>query len=364
MNLHSWPAIGIAVAIVLVASYIAYFVLRRFLALRWVSHSAPGVILRHCEPALKLVAPAIGLVIVLGLAPSNLPYMQLAQQLATVLLIIAATLMVARGVQGLGQWMIQRHPANVADNLTARRLQTQVRVVVRIGNVVIVLLGFSIALMTFPAARQFGASLLASAGVAGLVVGLAARSVLSNLLAGLQIAFAQPMRIDDVLIVQGEWGRIEEITSTYVVLKIWDERRLIIPLQWFISNPFQNWTRTSAEIIGSIFLWVDFDTPLEPLRAELKRLADAAPEWDKNVCILQVTDASDKAMQLRIIVSTQDSGSNWNLKCKLREGLIDFLQKNHPDSLPRLRAEVEGLEPPAPADSPAAAGADGGERAR
>jgi len=224
--------------------------------------------------------------------------------------------------------------------------------------VIVVLAGTSMALMTFPGARQFGASLLASAGVLGIVVGIAARPVFSNLTAGLQLALGQPMRLDDVLIVQSEWGRVEEITGTYVVMKIWDERRLVIPLQWFIENPFQNWTRTTSQIIGSVFFWVDYATDLEPLRAEATRLAQSSKDHDGRVCLLQVVETSETAMQLRLIVSSASAGQNWDLRCLLREGVIGFMQRTQPAALPRLRAEIEGLAPP-PDRAPPSGGAGG-----
>ncbi len=233
------------------------------------------------------------------------------------------------------------NPQDVADNLHARRVLTQTRVLSRIAIGVLIFAGLAFILMTFPRARQFGTSLLASAGLSALVIGIAARSVFSNLLAGLQIALSQPIRIDDVLIVEGEWGRVEEITSTYVVLKIWDERRLVIPLQWFIEHPFQNWTRTSSQIIGSVMLWVDYTTDLEPLRAEATRLAKASKDFDGRVCLLQVVETSERGMQLRLIVSSPSAGQNWDLRCLLREGLIAFLQREQPGALPRVRAELQ-----------------------
>jgi small-conductance mechanosensitive channel len=200
-------------------------------------------------------------------------------------------------------------------------------------------------LMTFPGARQFGASLLASAGVVGLVAGIAARPIFSNLIAGLQIALAQPIRMDDVLIVQGEWGRVEEITGTYVVLRIWDDRRLIIPLQWFIENPFQNWTRNSASITGTVFLWVDYRMPMEPLRAEALRACEASPDWDGRLCKLQVVEAGKKAIQLRLLLTSASSGHNWDLRCSVREALVDFMQRDYPQYLPITRAELNSSQP-------------------
>jgi small-conductance mechanosensitive channel len=228
---------------------------------------------------------------------------------------------------------------DVADNLHARRVLTQARVLGRTASVLIVLLGLAAALMTLPQVRQVGASLLASAGLAGLALGLAAKPVLSNLIAGVQIALTQPIRLDDVVIIEGEWGRIEEITGTYVVVHVWDERRLVVPLNWFIEHPFQNWTRASAQIVGTVFLWLDYRVPMAPLREELARLCREAPEWDRRVCVLQVTDASERALQLRALVSSADSGRNWDLRCRVREGLLAFVQANFPQALPRWRGE-------------------------
>jgi small-conductance mechanosensitive channel len=187
--------------------------------------------------------------------------------------------------------------------------------------------------------RQLGTSLLASAGVAGIAVGLAAKSVLGNMLAGLQIAIAQPIRIDDVLVIQGYWGRVEEIAGTYVVIRVWDDRRLIVPLQWLIENPFENWTRTSSQITGSFFFYADYGLPVEPLRREAERLCKASKEWDGRACIVQVTDATEKSMQLRVLVTSTDSSQNWNLKCAVLEGLITFIREHYPEFLPRLRID-------------------------
>jgi len=164
--------------------------------------------------------------------------------------------------------------------------------------------------------------------------------VLGNLIAGLQIALSQPLRLDDVVVIQGEWGRIEEITGTYVSVRLWDQRRLIVPLQWFIENPFANWTRSNSQIIGTVFLHVDYRMPLAPLREELGRILEQSPEWDRRVQVLQVTDATERTMQLRVLVSSQDSGLNWDLRCRVREGLLVFIQAHYRQHLPRARAEV------------------------
>lgn len=263
------------------------------------------------------------------------------RQLLSIIVIVLVTLLAIRVIAALADATAARHPTNIADNLQARSVQTQVRVLARITMVLIGLLGLGSMLMTFPNVRQIGASLLASAGVAGIVAGLAARPVLGNLIAGLQIALTQPIRVDDVLIVENEWGRVEEITGTYVVIRIWDDRRLVVPLEYFIQNPFQNWTRHTSDLIGSVFLWVDYRMPVQPLRDALRGILEQAQEWDGRVCVLQVTDFSDKAMQLRALVSTRDAGLGWDLRCKVREQLIAFMQEHYPEWLPQVRATVD-----------------------
>lgn len=281
-------------------------------------------------------------------APNDMRWIEGIRHINSVLLLLSLTWVALRAVAGVAQGVIDQHPLNVVDNLQARRIHTQTRVLSRTVMVLIGLAGVALMLMTFPGARQFGTSLLASAGVVGLVAGMAAQPVFGNLIAGLQLALAQPIRIDDVLIVEGEWGRVEAITGTYVVLAIWDQRRLIIPLRWFIENPFQNWTRTNSEIIGTVFLWVDYRLPLEPLRAEARRLCEAAPEWDGRLCKLQVTDTSEKSMQLRLLATAADSGRAWDLRCFLREGLIAFIAREYPQYLPVTRTELRdgGLREP------------------
>jgi small-conductance mechanosensitive channel len=189
--------------------------------------------------------------------------------------------------------------------------------------------------------RQFGTAIIASAGVAGIIVGFAAQKSIATLLAGFQIALTQPIRIDDVVIVENEWGRIEEITLTYVVVSIWDLRRLVLPITYFIEKPFQNWTRTSADILGTVFIHVDYSAPLDELRAELTRILEASPLWDRKVAVLQVTDAKERTLEVRALASARDASAAWDLRCEVREKLIAYLQKNHPGSLPRLRARME-----------------------
>ncbi|MDH5824790.1 mechanosensitive ion channel family protein [Luteimonas sp. RD2P54] len=271
--------------------------------------------------------------------------------------LLCLTWLLVRAVGAVERRILREHPVDVADNLQARRVQTQTAVISRVIQGAIILVGVALALMTFPAIRQIGATLLASAGIIGLIAGIAAKPVFGNLIAGLQIALAQPIRLDDVVIVEGEWGRIEEITSTYVVVRIWDERRMVVPLQWFIENPFQNWTRSSAELLGTAFLWLDYRTPMDEVRAELQRLCERDSRWDGRVCVAQVTETAETTIQVRLLVSARDSGSLFDLRCAVREGMIDFLAARHPGALPRLRAEVH--EPGAGAGAPRRRGSGG-----
>jgi small-conductance mechanosensitive channel len=260
------------------------------------------------------------------------------RHLATLALIGAGTWLAVQLAGAIADAVALRFPIDVADNLHARRVRTQTRVLTRSLASVIVVVGLAFALLTFPEVRSLGAGLLASAGVVGLVAGIAARPILGNLLAGLQIAFTQPMRLGDVVIVENEWGTIEEIGRTYVVVAIWDQRRLVVPLQYFIEKPFQNWTRTSSQILGTAFLWVDYAMPVDPLRAELERVCRAAPQlWDGRVCLIQVTDTSERAMQLRCLVSAVDAGRAWDLRCLVRERLLDFMRREFPQFLPAVR---------------------------
>ncbi len=293
------------------------------------------------EKPIRVLLPLLGLQTVLAAASDELLFIDAARRTTTLLIIGCITWVALRLMRGVEHAVRLKNPVDVTDNLRARQIQTQSRVLLRTLSFFILLVGAAGMLMTFPAARQFGASLLASAGLAGLAVGFAARPVLANLIAGIQIAVTQPIRLDDVVIVENEWGRIEEITGTYVVVRIWDDRRLVVPLQYFIEKPFQNWTRRNSSIIGSVFFWVDYSLPLEPLREELRRLCQDLPElWDGRVIVLQVTDASEKSLQLRVLVSSQDSSRNWDLRCHLRESLIGFIQRQYPHCLPQLRADL------------------------
>jgi len=235
---------------------------------------------------------------------------------------------------------LRRFRLDVEDNLLARKHLTQVRILVRVLDAVIALVTVGFALMTFEAVRQYGVTLFASAGIAGIVAGLAARPLLTNFLAGVQIAVAQPIRIDDAVIVENESGRIEEITLNYVVVRLWDWRRMIVQLSYFIEKPFQNWTRTGNELIGSVFLHVDHTAPVEAIREKLAEIVAQSKLWNGKVASLQVSDCRETTIELRALVSANNASAVWDLRCEVREKLIDFVRREHPEALPRRRYEA------------------------
>lgn len=269
--------------------------------------------------------------------------------------LISATVMVLTGWSAIiaidvgSSIYFRMYKMDVPDNLAIRKHFTQIRVLKRTIDVMIILITLAAALMVFEPVRQFGISLFASAGVAGLVAGLAARPVLSNLIAGIQLAITQPIRLDDAVIVEGEFGTIEEITSTYVVIKIWDLRRLIVPLSYFMEKSFQNWTRESSQLIGTVFLQTDYTVSVPKLRAKLEEVVRASNLWDGEVLNLQVTDFKDATVELRILVSAATNAQAWDLRCEVREKMLSYLQAEYPNGLPRERIEISGneLEPQA-----------------
>lgn len=239
--------------------------------------------------------------------------------------------------------VLAQFPVDVSDNLEARKVRTQMAMVRRILTVAISVFGLALVLMTFEPLRELGTGLLASAGLAGLVIGFAAQKALGNLLAGFQIAFTQPVRLDDVVVVEGEWGRIEELTLTYVVVRIWDERRLVLPIGYLLENAFENWTRVSAELLGTVYLRLDYVVPIDAIRGELERIVRESEHWDGRVWRVHVTDAGERTLEVRALVSGADSGAVWELRCEVREKLVDWVRRAYPEALPRVRAQMQPL---------------------
>ncbi len=299
------------------------------------------LLVKHCRGPFRLFVFLIAARIVLPFL-EGVPHVHyLLTHSLPLLLITAVAWLIIRTANVLEDLILGRYNIGISNNLTARKIHTQIRFLKRSFVILTMLIAFASMLMTFDKVRQLGTSILASAGILGIVVGLAAQRSISNLLVGLQIAVTQPIRIDDVVIVEGEWGRIEEIKSTYAVVRIWDLRRLIVPLTYFTEKPFQNWTVHSPEILGTVFIYTDYSVPVEAIREKLHAILKESTRWDGRVWGLQVTSATDRAMELRALMSASDASMAWDLRCEVREELITFIQQHYPGSLPRIRAQLE-----------------------
>ena len=334
----------VAVLVVLLSASIAYSLhktVRRLLRLLLAKrHPYALSVLTQMRGVTRLGLLILAVSIALPVAPFDA---NAADMLARLMVIAVITLVGWAAITALrigADIYLLRFRIDTEDNLLARKHLTQVRVLVRTADALVVVVTLGAALMTFEPVRQYGVSLFASAGVAGLVAGLAARPVLSNLFAGVQLAMTQPIRIDDSVVVENEWGWIEEITATYVVIRLWDLRRLIVPLTYFIEKPFQNWTRDSSAILGSAFLYVDYRAPVDKIRDKLADVVKQSKNWNGKVVGLQVTDAKERTIELRCLMSANSAGQAFDLRCEVREQLIDFLQREHPEALPRERSEI------------------------
>ena len=254
-------------------------------------------------------------------------------------LFLALGAVLIAGVYLFEDIMMLRYDMGAADNLKARRVRTQLQLLRRLAIIFLIVVdaGLILSLFQDSAIWHYGAGLLASAGLASLVLATAAKSTASNLLAGIQIALTEPIRLDDVVIVSGEWGRIEDITTTYVVVKIWDYRRLVVPLSYFIENPFQNWTRETADLMGTSFLYVDYSVPIKALREEYFSFIGQQPQWDGKIKALQVTNISEHTIEVRCLMSAKNASDQFDLRCIVREHMLEFIQENYPDAFPRTR---------------------------
>ena len=297
--------------------------------------------IKHCTKPSRWILIVIIIYFALPLLIMSLPIQSFFEHVLGTLIIVTVAWMVIKLAFVAEEVILNQYKIDVEDNLWARKIYTQVHFLKKVAIIIIVILTSGTILMTFDAVRQLGTTILASAGIIGIVFGLAAQRSIGTLLAGLQIAFTQPIRIDDVVIVENEWGRVEEVTLTYVVVRIWDLRRMVLPITYFIENPFQNWTRVSTDILGTVYIYVDYKVPVNVVREELNRILDSSTLWDHNVCALQVTNVTERTMELRALMSAQDSSKLWSLRCEVREKLIEFVKKNYPDGLPKVRAELQ-----------------------
>lgn len=341
MDLDLLTRLLLAVAIAFAAGLIAWTL--TWVAVRLATRHDTGSVLainRLCRTPFVVTVGVIALQVALQSVP-DIP--GVLPRLAGIALILSACWLLVRILLGGEEVLFWRLRMDIDDNRRVRRLRTQITLIRRVLGVVIIVLGVAAVLMSFPQMRTFGASLLASAGVAGIVAGLAAQTTLGNMFAGLQLAFTDAVRIDDVVVIEDEWGWIEEITLTYVVVHVWDERRLVLPTSYFTTTPFQNWTRNQARVLGSVILHLDYATPLPDLRHYAQAVIDANPLWDRQAWVLQVVDTTPTTMIIRVLASAHDGPSAWDLRCDIREALLTWLQKNHPESLP-VQRNIGGFE--------------------
>jgi small-conductance mechanosensitive channel len=338
-----WPAIILAgsVFVALIVHSVFFAVAKRLT--KRTGGPIGNSLVRHAEAPTRWIFPLLAIILALPILPVRDELVQIVRHVVGLGTIAAVAWVVILLADVFGDAVYARYRTDIADNLTARRIRTQIAVLRRIFTLLVIVITAAIILMTFPAIHQLGTSLLASAGIAGIIVGMAMKSTLSSLIAGLQIALTQPIRIDDVVIVAGEWGWIEEILTTYVVVRTWDLRRLVVPLSYFIENVFQNWTRNTSDLLAYVYIYVDYTVPVEELRQEFRRILESTPLWDQKVCVLQVSDASEHTMQIRALASAADSSKAWDLRCLVREKLIKFQQEKYPNSLPKTRAEIHGF---------------------
>lgn len=334
------------ILVMVVTAIVALFVHRMLMHVcrRFFGNTFPALLIDRTESISRVALIVLMLAAILPVTAiqSDILFVLRKILLVSVIVLVGWALLLACDVGA--EFYLRRFRMDVEDNLIARKHITQVRILKRALKILIGVLAISVVLMMFESVRQYGVSLFASAGAAGLIIGLAARPILSNLIAGIQIAITQPIRVDDAVVVEGEWGWIEEITSAYVVIRLWDWRRLVVPLSYFTEKPFQNWARHTASIIGTVFFHVDYSVPVERLREKLKEFVNGNPLWDGQVAVLQVTEARERTLELRALVSAATSPKAWDLRCQIREKMISFIQSEFPDALPRYRAEIAAPE--------------------
>jgi small-conductance mechanosensitive channel len=330
-----------AVILGFIAHYVVFTILRHFS--ERTKTTFDDYLIKHVRRPMRAVMPLLFVFFVspiLDISPDSLEILKHALSIGligSVAWLLIHIFFVAEDI------IMSRYDLQDKDNLKARQVYTQIQVFKRVVTVVVSILAFATILMTFEKVRQLGTSILASAGVIGIVVGFAAQRTISTIFAGFQIAITQPIRMDDVVIVENEWGWIEEITLTYVVVRIWDLRRLILPITYFIERPFQNWTRITADILGTVYVYADYTIPVQEIREYLNGIVKESKFWDGKVCGLIVTNCTEKTVELRALVSARDSSDVWNLRCEVREKLVELIQKKYPYSLPKVRAELNEI---------------------
>lgn len=328
-----------SVVIGLILKFITSALLQRYANREQTDYSFFRSIITYLSTPITYFIPLLILKLCIPLMRVDAPYLLLIDRVTSILLIISFSSLLIRAISVLEDYVYHIYDLNKTDNLKERKIRTQLKFVRKLVVAIIIFVTVALILLSFESFRRIGTGLLTGVGIGGIIIGFAAQNSLGNLLAGMQLAFTQPIRIDDVLVVENEWGRVEDITLTYVVLRIWDQRRLILPINYFIQKPFQNWTRISADITGTVFIYMDYSIHLEPLRDEFNRILSQSPLWDNKVSVLQLTDAKEHTIEIRMLVSARNSSDAFDLRCFVRENMIRFIQKNYPDSLPKLRTD-------------------------
>jgi small-conductance mechanosensitive channel len=338
--LFSTPFVFLPAVIIAIAANEIFFHFIRRVGRRWADRSVSIVIARRCWWPARFVVAITACELVLPVAHLSDPINNIVLHLLTLAMIGTTAWLIVALSFAVEEATAVRFRIDVQDNLRARRVRTRINVVRRLTLVLVTVVALAAMLTTFDAVRSFGTTLLASAGIAGLVVGIAARPTISNVIAGLQIFFAEPLRIDDVVVIEHEWGRVEEITLTYIVVRTWDERTLVLPLTYFMEHPFENWTRRSSHLLAAVHVAVDFTIPVQKVRDELRRILETTPLWDRRTWCLQVTDVGKDSVELRALMTARDASTAWDLRCEVREKLLLFLQRSLPIALPRRRVNV------------------------
>jgi len=337
----SW-VVGLGLVVLAIVCGLLVHRVGRLLIWRLVGTNRPIAtqLLKRTSGPAQLALCLVAVAFVLPFAPLEDPWRsELTHGLAVAVIGLIGWISI-RAVDIAAARYLQRFRLDSEDNLLARKHVTQVRVFKRVLDTLVIIFAASTALMTFESVRQYGVSLFASAGAAGLIIGLAARPLLGNLIAGVQIAITQPIRIEDAVIIENEWGWIEDIASTYVVIRLWDWRRMVVPLSYFIERPFQNWTRDAQSLIGAIILHVDFGADVPRIRRKLEQVARASRLWDGEVVNLQVIDTHPRSIELRAVVSARNAPQSWDLRCEIREKLLAFIRDEMPEAFPRDRSSA------------------------
>lgn len=342
---ETWPAWLWNIALILFSFLVGIVIKMIFIpllrrqAIEQSSYSLFRSFIRRFNRVLSIFIPLVIFNSLLPFSHFNTTTLRVVSRLNEILLVAFFAVALIQAIKVFEDYLYHRFDVNKENNLRERKVRTQIVFIRKVVVTIIILVSLAIILLSFESMQKIGAGLLTGVGVGGIIIGFAAQKSLGNLLAGFQIAFTQPIRMDDVLVVEGEWGRVEEINLTYVVVNIWDKRRLVLPITYFIEKPFQNWTRTTAEILGTVFIYTDFTIPVQQLREKLTALLTGHPLWDGQVNVLQVTDFKEQTMEIRCLMSCRNSGQAFDLRCYIREKMIEYIRTNFPDALSKTRIE-------------------------